>query len=150
MKHKKAKDYIEVRVKEEGIPAEDITDMVNMYWKEIRDALEKLKYIRIVVPGLGTFKTRYNRVEKARKEQQAHILEKGNRLIYKNPLGKNKLVVELDKLEQYKKILQWWELEYEHKAEVTKRKKEYKENKLRNNDTIREDTKGLGEQNTDS
>lgn len=75
---KKSKDLIPIQAQVMGMPEEDLQDMVNMYWKSIRDSLENLGYtegstepnLAVYVEGFGTFRLIKHRIVTALPETE--------------------------------------------------------------------------------
>ena len=154
MNHKKAKDLIPIQAKKEGIPEQDMSDIINAYWKENRKVLEKVTYIRLYIEGLGTFTTRYNRLRECIATQQAYILRNTEKLVNKNATGSNALITEMDKLDHMKSIVAIWKKEYEYMNAKQKEKTLYKRTKIKDtsksNEIRRKVTKSMGEQEPDN
>ena len=62
---KKSRELIPDYAKEQGIPEQDLEDMVNGYYKAIRTKLSALEYWNFRVRGLGDFRASRKKVVKA-------------------------------------------------------------------------------------
>ncbi len=131
---KKSKDLIPTQAQKEGIPEEDLQDMVNAYWKTIRDTLEKLGYeegeahLAVYVEGFGTFRMIKHRVLNALPQ-----VEKAYKK-FKSPKRK-------ETIKMYKDILKAFDQEYENRVQYMEEKLLYKQGYEIDNEPVEVDGK---------
>lgn len=65
---RKASEHIEQSAKQQGLPGEDLSIMVNEYWKSLKEELVNPAHNCIQVIGMGKMKTSWKKLRKIMKE----------------------------------------------------------------------------------
>lgn len=122
MNPKAAKTLYKEVAKELNIEEEFLRDVVETYWKMIRNLLSTLDYPNIKVTGLGMFRVKVKALEKHRTELEAKL-----RMITPNTFQKMAMVKDYE--EQFSRVLHMEEMILkEHDKREAKKKLRYGEN----------------------
>jgi nucleoid DNA-binding protein len=70
---KKSKDLIPLVAKELNLSEDEIGEIVDIYWKEIRKALTETKSPRVMVNFFGTFRVKENTLQKLKETHEAFL-----------------------------------------------------------------------------
>lgn len=97
MEPKKAKDYIPIQAGKEGIPEQDMADMVNGFWGKLNKVLSGPDEIRVLVNGMGYFQVSMKKLTRSMTKTTNIINSKRLKL----PLSRlEELERKLEKLQQ--------------------------------------------------
>lgn len=127
MTPKKPKEFIQPTAEDLGLSDSLVDDVTSFYWSAVRKALSEMKGPLIKVVNIGTFKARYKRIPLIEKKYHHYLanLESDKMTFNKHTLqNQSKL-----KLEALSRIRKQMEDEFERKAEVRTKRKEYVNNK---------------------
>lgn len=119
MNPRPAKELIPKTVLDTGLSEELVTDILDVYWRMVHQELSSLKWVRIQIPGLGTFKVKKNRLYKE-VEKITNILKPNIELTTFQRMKRHKLLV--DKLETINKLIKIYDKEYLEKKEFNEKK----------------------------
>lgn len=73
MRPRKSKYFVNKVAEDLEKPQQQIEDIASFYWSELRKALSNIEEPFISVNSLGTFKVRYNKIEKLKKKYQYYL-----------------------------------------------------------------------------
>lgn len=70
---KKPKHFIEPTSEVLNLPQGLVDDVVSFYWSNVRKELSKLESPSVTINNLGTFKIRFNKLDKVQEKHQYYI-----------------------------------------------------------------------------
>ncbi len=124
MNPKKAKSYIGLISKELKEDEDLLECLIDFYYKECRNILSNLKYVRLNIEGLGHFKSRSNLIKKSI-DKIKKDLNKHDTSTFKAYYNKKTLE---DKLIKLNNAIELYNVEKERKEKFKKEKDESKKN----------------------
>lgn len=127
MNPKKPKIFIKPTAEALGMSETAVEDVVTFFWIAVKKELSSLESPSISVANIGTFKVRYNRIERLQKKYNTYLERlSADSMTFDKHTSQNVSKEKLEKLAEIKKLM---EEEYERKQEVKQKRKEYVQNK---------------------
>lgn len=119
---KKSKDIIPLVAKEFNLTEDEVSEIVDIYWKEIRKALTETKAPRVMVNWFGTFRVKERELSKIKELHQSFLNKQDPESMTFN---KHHWRVEIEKrLENLDKLIAIVESDKIRKREIKQKVKE--------------------------
>lgn len=127
MTPKKPKEFIKPTAEELELKESLVDDVVSFYWNAVRKALSSLESPSITVTNLGTFKVRYNKIEKLKQKYQNYL----DNLNFEEITFNQHTILNISKskIANLESIKLQMEEERQRKLEIKQKRKEYVSNK---------------------
>lgn len=127
MNPKKPKEFIKPTAEELELKESIVDDVVSFYWNTVRKVLSNLESPSVSVTNLGTFKVRYNKIEKLKQKYENYL----SNLNYEEMTFNQHTILNISKakIASLDLIKSKMEEERQRKLEVKQKRKEYESNK---------------------
>lgn len=128
MNPQKAKEFVKPTAEELEVSENLVKDLINFYWKEVRNTISNLIHYNVLLVGLGSFRIKTwkidSEIEKHKKIIASYkkAIDGGEFITMQRFASMKEYESRLQNLERVKKIIDKDELK---KAEVKKKKDEY-------------------------